>query len=74
MAVFTQVVGAAIGIGAVFAVVIAPDLKVGEPVHVTCTDAMLIPRPETDATEIYLTCRTESNEPVQIEVPVIPGQ
>lgn len=74
MTLLTWVGGAVIGIGSVYAMVIAPELDREGPVHVTCSNAMLIPRPETDATEIYLTCRTEDDAPVQIEVPAIPGQ
>lgn len=74
MTILTQITGAAIGIGIAFAAVIAPNLGKPEPVLVTCTDAMLVPRPETDATEIYLTCHSTGNAPVRIEVPPIPGQ
>ena len=75
MTILTQITGAIIGVGAVVALA-APVILANrdpEPVRVTCTDAMLVPRPETDAIEIFLTCQTSEAEPVLIDVPPIPG-
>lgn len=70
----TKIVGAIVGIGLAFGIVIAPGLAPPEPIVVTCTDVMLIPRPETDATEIFLTCHAAGDAAVELIVPPVGGQ
>ena len=72
MAVATQIIGAALGVGAAFAIIIGPELMPVEPIIIECTDAQVMETPDSNLLTINVTRLGGDEIPVILTIPEIP--